>query len=444
MVHKKLLKAFFTTLVCFIFTIYVLPTRSLALGPTSQPIYQGMDVSIYQGNINFEAVKADGIEVVYIKSSQGYSYIDPNFERNYTNAKANGLKVGLYHYVTARTEDEARRQAQFFVSLLSGKSIDCKLAMDFETFGDLNREQINSVGLAFLREVERLSGKQAILYSNAFTAKTIWDGENTNYPLWIAEYEVEEPENVGTWESWTGWQYTDRGEVSGIEGYVDRDYFTKEVFLDDNSAIPPVDNPNEGGDGGNGENPTPENTKRIVIRRGDTLSQLAITYNTTVATLVSLNGIANPNLIYAGDTLLVPVNGTGGGNNSGGGSGNNNGSGNNGGSISDGTLESNGTMQTYTVQRGDTLSQIALRFNTTVSAIAVQNNIRNVNLIYPGQKLVIRENLEYATNKRLYTVIREDTLWGIARRYNTTIANIVRLNRIQNPNLIFPGQIFRI
>ncbi len=432
MLYKKVIKCVFTVAICLAFMIYVLPVSSIAFGPISDEIYEGMDVSVYQGNIDFKKVKEDGIQVVYIKSSQGFSYIDPKFERNYQRAKENGLKVGLYHYVTARTESEARRQAQFFVSLASGKSIDCKLAMDFERFGSLNKEEINRVGLAFLREVERLSGKQVILYSNAFTANTIWEGENTKYPLWIAEYGVERPQNNGTWESWTGWQFTDVGRVRGIEGNVDRDKFTKEIFLDDNTEVPPVDNPNkEENENGGEENPTPEKTKKITIRWGDTLTALARKYNTTISKLVSLNGIANPNLIYAGETLLVPVSGNNGGSSS-------------GSSISDGTLESNGDRKTYTVKRGDTLSEIALRFNTTVAQIARENNIRNVNLIYPGQTLIIRENLEYATNKRLYTVRRGDTLWSIARRYNTTIANIIRLNRIQNPNLIYPGQIFRI
>ena len=83
-------------------------------------------------------------------------------------------------------------------------------------------------------------------------------------------------------------------------------------------------------------------------------------------------------------------------------------------------------------------------FNTTVSNIAQENNIKNVNLIYPGQQLVVKSNCRYDCGHTLYMVKKGDTLWSIARRYNTTIANIVRLNRIKNANLIYPGQIFRI
>lgn len=414
MIHKTL-KTTFTILVCFAFIIYVIPTQSIAFGPSDDTLYEGIDVSSYQGEIDFEKVKEDGIEVVYIKATEGTNYIDPYLERNYQRAKENGLKVGVYHYVTARTEEQARKEAQFFVGSVSGKELDCKLAMDFESFGDLTKSKINEIGLAFLKEVEKLSGKQVILYSNAYTASNTWNGENTNYPLWIADYDVEKTTNSGTWSSWTGWQYTDVGKVKGINTYVDRDKFTKEIFLDDLSVVPPVNKPDEGE-----TDNFPEKTKKIIIKRGDTLSALAVKYNTTVSELVKLNNIENANLIYAGESLLVPSN-----------------------SLENSNSQNENT-EIYTVQTGDTLSDIAQRFNTTVSIIANDNNIQNINLIYPGQKLQIRSNCNYDCGHRLYTVRKGDTLWSIARRYHTSIANIVRLNHIKNPRLIYPGQTFRM
>ena len=414
---NKMKKISLLFLSSMIIVCYILPTKVFAFGPSSNIIYQGIDVSGYQGNINFREVKEVGIDIVYIKSSEGSNYIDSHFERNYEQARANGLKIGFYHYVTARTEEQARRQAQFFVSVISGKVADCKLAMDFESFGSLSREEINRIGLVFLQTVEQLSGKEVILYSNAYTANTIWRGELTNYPLWVAQYGVNEPQNNGTWDSWAGWQYTDMGEVNGISTYVDRNRFTKEVLLDDTAIVPPVEQPEDPdqgeGEGGN-EQPT-TNTMEITIQWGDTLSELAIQYHTTVAELVRLNDIQNPNLIYAGETLIVPS-----------------------------ANEQTGQSQVYTVKRGDTLSEIAMKYGTTVQAIAQDNNISNVNLIYPGQRLVIRDTCRYDCGHRIYTVKPGDSLWTIARRYNTTIANIVRLNRIQNPRLIYPGQIFRI
>ncbi|NLF28953.1 MAG: LysM peptidoglycan-binding domain-containing protein, partial [Clostridiales bacterium] len=102
------------------------------------------------------------------------------------------------------------------------------------------------------------------------------------------------------------------------------------------------------------------------------------------------------------------------------------------------------TGQTYTVVRGDTLSGIAARFGTTVAELVRLNNIANPNLIFPGQVLIISEGTTPPPTGQTYTVVRGDTLSGIANRFGTTVAELVRLNGIADPNLIFPGQILII
>ena len=392
-------------IVAMLFQFYILVLPSFAFSPSGDTIYEGIDVSSWQGEIDFSQVKASGIEVVYIKSSEGFRSVDSYFEQNYTNAKNAGLKVGFYHYVTARSVEDAVRQANFFVSTISGKNPDCKLAMDFESFGSLGREEINQIALTFMQTVKNVSGKDVIIYSDEYNANSTFESNLATYPLWVAQYEVSEPTVREHWNNWAGWQYTDRGEVPGISSYVDRDKFTNEVFLDDTSEVPdvPTDKPDEN-----------EGYTTITIRYGDTLSELAIEYNTTVERLVELNNIANPNLIYAGDTLIVPT----------------------------GDPSSNIT-QIYVVQYGDTLSEIAQEYGTTVATLASINNIQNVNLIYVGQIIKIPSS-SYDMSHRLYVVKRGDTLWGISRRFGVSIAKIVMLNRIANPNLIYPGNVLRI
>lgn len=400
-------KLFILILMLF-FQFYILIVPSVAFSPSSGSIYEGIDVSAWQGDIDFEQVKNSGIEVVYIKSSEGYGYVDPYFEQNYTNSKNAGLKVGFYHYVTATSVEEAVRQASFFVSTISSKSPDCKLAMDFEYFGNLSTDTINQIALTFIQKVQELSGKDVIVYSDEYNANNTFYGLS-NYPLWVAQYDVSEPTVSNNWNTWVGWQYTDQGEIAGISSYVDRDKFTEEVFLDDKSEIPDVP------DGGDSDSST--GYKTIIIPYGATLSELALEYNTSVSILAKLNNIANPNLIYAGDSLIVPVSGS-----------------------------SSGNVQntiTYVVQYGDTLSQIALDFGVAVTAIADVNNIRNVNRIYAGQILHIPTH-NYDMSHTLYVVKRGDTLWGISRRFGVSIAQIVMLNRIANPNLIYPGNVLRI
>ena len=410
---NNLLKILVCFLVMLVTPMYILIAPVYAFSPSSPTLYEGIDVSGWQGNIDFTQVKNSGIEIVYMKSSEGSNFVDPYFNQNYTNAKANGLKVGFYHYLTARSVEEAVEEARFFVATISGKIPDCRLAMDFESFGNLSITEINQIGLAFVRTVESLSRKEVVIYSNTNDATTIFEGELTNYPLWVAQYEVEEPTPNGKWDTWVGWQYTDLGEVVGINGYVDRDKFTEGIFLSNREEeIPLPENTNK---------PVAGGTTTITIQRGDTLSKLAIEYNTTVQRLVELNNIQNPNLIYAGATLIVPS----------------------GEKVEDSDGNSTSGQTIYIVQRGDTLNQIASSFGTTAIAIAKENNIRNINLIFVGQRLIIPTN-RYDLNHTIYKIQYGDTLYSISRRYGVSIATIVRLNRIQNHNLIYAGEIIRI
>lgn len=131
---KSILKILVSLLILVTAPMYILIAPVYAFSPSSDTIYEGIDVSGWQGNINYAEVKQSGIEIVYMKASEGKSFIDPYFNQNYENAKANGLKVGFYHYLIARSNEEAIEEARFFVSVISGKEPDCRLAMDFESF----------------------------------------------------------------------------------------------------------------------------------------------------------------------------------------------------------------------------------------------------------------------------------------------------------------------
>lgn len=369
----------------------------------AQESYPGIDVSEWQGEIDFGAVRQAGIEVVYIRAGEGSGYTDRYFRRNYEQAKQNGLQVGFYHYVTAISEEEARAQARFFVSLLADTQPDCKLAMDYENFHGQSRETVNRIARTFCDTVRELSGKEVVVYSNAYSAGSVFDASlAASYPLWVAEYGVNSP-RTGNWSTYAGWQYTSQGRVSGISGNVDRDVFRQDIFLSDTSRIPSHQPPEQQDSG----------YRLYTVRSGDTLSQIALRYGVSVNELARYNGIANPNLIYVGQVLRIP-----------------------------GTVNSGGSSlagQRYVVRRGDTLSEIALRFDTSVSVLARDNGIRNPNLIYPGQVLVV--NRASSSGSRQYTVRRGDTLSEIALRFGTTVNQLVQLNGIANPNLIYPGQV---
>ncbi len=194
----------------------------------------GIDVSHWEGKINFRRVKEAGIRLVYIKATQGTTVVDPDFERNYREADRERMRIGFYHYVTARDVEEAKAEAVFFSEKIKGKNQHARPAMDFEEFGELPRREIREISLEFLRELEQRTGVRPVIYSDASNAATVFDDDRLRgYPLWIAQYGVERPDMENPWRRWSGWQYTDAGRVDGIAGDVDRDYFRREILSEE-------------------------------------------------------------------------------------------------------------------------------------------------------------------------------------------------------------------
>ena len=205
---------------------------ALALSPDSGRVYDGIDVSVYQGEINFEEVRRSGIRVVYIRAGYGIGAEDAYFRRNAQGAKQAGLRFGFYFYVTARTPYEAELQGRYFSSMIKGTDYDCRPAMDFEEYSGLSHTEIKNIGLAFIRALEDGTKHLPLLYTDAYAASLVWGSDFSRYPLWVADYGPTEPDVTGdTWKSWAGFQYSDSGRVSGIEDAVDLDKFTRAVFL---------------------------------------------------------------------------------------------------------------------------------------------------------------------------------------------------------------------
>ena len=359
--------------------------------------YKGIDISSWQGNVDFAKVKNYGIDIVYIKVTEGIDYINNYFATSYINARANGLKVGFYHYFLGNVDPIA--QARYFINAIGNRVTDCRLAIDLETNNGLEKEELTNNAESFLREVERLTGKGTVVYTNTGFVRSYVGKELGKYPLWISEYGVSTPSTNPVWSDWIGFQYSDNGRIPGVNGNVDLNVFMEEILISED------------------ENPeNPELSRRYyIVRYGDTLSEIAAKYHTTVAELVRLNNIKNPNLIYVGERLILP----------------------------DGNLGESEYLY-YTVRYGDTLSGIAARYHTTVAELVRLNNIKNPNLIYVGEKLILPSVSSGGSTPLYYTVRYGDTLSEIAARYHTTVAELARLNNIKNPNLIYVGEKLRI
>lgn len=312
--HKRFLAVFLPIVVAF---SLVIPwsafaadgsDRSASEAASHDTQYRGIDVSVWQGTINFNRVKAAGVDAVYIRAAEGANITDSYFERNYENAKAAGLKYGFYHYVTARSVSEAEEQADFFASLIRSKPYDMRAAMDFENLSGLTADEAVAIAKAYLERLEQRSGHVPAVYSDAYDAQTVWKSNLTEYPLWVADYGVQRPDSIGGWSSWSGFQYSDKGAVSGVNGHVDLDYFREGLFLTDDEQTSAKQIRYDYSKANDGCGDTGQGGQYIsyTVKAGDTLWSIAGEYHTTIDTLVKLNNITDPDLIYVGQKLLIP------------------------------------------------------------------------------------------------------------------------------------------
>ncbi|MGL4373893.1 MAG: GH25 family lysozyme [Turicibacter sp.] len=255
--------------------------------------YRGIDVSHWNGAIDYKQVKASGMTIVYIKATEGDYYTDNMFNTNYTNAKAQGLLVGFYHFF--KPSIDAVAQAQYFANAIKGKTPDCLLALDIETTEGVAPAKLTNMCVTFLTELEKLTGYRTVVYTYTSFAKTCLTPAIANYPLWIAQYNVDTPQSNPIWTQWIGFQYSEKGAVSGISGTCDVDVFMKDILIAPATlSKAPIQTPIQ---------PITANT--YTVKSGDTLSGIATNYKTTVQALLKLNNIRNANLIYPGQVLKL-------------------------------------------------------------------------------------------------------------------------------------------
>ncbi|MDU5945774.1 MAG: glycoside hydrolase family 25 protein, partial [Paenibacillus macerans] len=149
---------------------------------------QGIDVSHHNGTVDWAKVAADGISFVFLKASEGKTFVDSTFKNHAKAARAAGLLVGAYHFVNATSTGAAELEARHFANTIQGVTLDLPPVMDYENNpGGLGRSQINDVAETFLFELERLTGKRPIVYTgNSFASN--FSPLLGAYPLWIARY----------------------------------------------------------------------------------------------------------------------------------------------------------------------------------------------------------------------------------------------------------------
>ena len=314
------------------------------LEPTGEILFQGLTINEFSAGFNFDLAKSQGIDAAILRATAGSNYTDPRFSVAVQRAQQAGMRLGFYHYLIADDVEEARSQARFFASAIDGFDAQLRPAMLFESREGLSASQANLIALAFLGEVENITGITPVVYTDLQSANTVWSRSIAdNFPLWVIdERDAANPDaGASPWSAWVGWQFSRTSDPDCLVGGIPVSKFTNGMLAEENIAPP------SGG------------TKLIcvTVAPGDTLTGIARLFNTTVNDIVRLNDIANPNRIFPGQRLFLRV------------------------------AESvpYPCCDVYTVKRGDTLSAIGNRFGVDWRRLASINEISNPNRIFPGQ-----------------------------------------------------------
>ena len=346
---------------------------------------KGIDVSEFQGKIDWAKVKNSGVEFVILKLGNIYdydaNYKDSKFETNYKNARAQGIKVGAYIYNYCNTVDTLKKGLKWAFEKLGNKKLDLPIYLDMED-KDIQGEskatltkQVNE----FAKYVKG-EGYRSGVYANVNWLKNELNPDefDKDISVWVAQY-YKECQYKGDYDIW---QYASDGNVSGISGNCDMNYLYDESIIKesgsatgDKKSIDELAEEVIDGKWGDGADRKAKLEKAgydydaVQDRVNEILSKPKKSV-TEVAKEVIAGKYGNGDVRkkkleaegYDYDKVQAKVN----------------------------QLLGANVTKTYTVKSGDTLSGIASKYKTTVSKLVKDNNIKNANLIYTGQKIVIK------------------------------------------------------
>lgn len=193
--------------------------------------YFGLDVSEYQGNIDWKKVKASGRDFAILRCGYGRyaDQTDRRFEQNYKNAKAAGVHVGAYLFSYAQTTDQAREEAENCLRLIEGKTFEYPVVYDVETAAQrkLGKEKLSAIVRTFCDILEKNGYYVSVYASLDFLRNALTTEVTSRYDVWLAQW-ASKPTYTG---SYGMWQYSATGSVSGIRGAVDLDVAYKNYPL---------------------------------------------------------------------------------------------------------------------------------------------------------------------------------------------------------------------
>ncbi|WP_244488833.1 glycoside hydrolase family 25 protein [Bosea sp. Leaf344] len=189
----------------------------------------GIDISRWQGEIDWASVKAAGTRFVFMKATEGGDHIDPSFLRNWEGARRAGIPRGAYHFVFWCRP--AHEQAVWFKQHIPNDPDALPPVLDVEWNGHsrtcpqkIDRALALEKIQLMLTELEQLTGKKPVIYTDITFHKDVLEGQFNDYPYWIRSTAAL-PETRYNNRPWAFWQFTTTGRIPGIRGDVDRNAF---------------------------------------------------------------------------------------------------------------------------------------------------------------------------------------------------------------------------
>ena len=342
---------------------------------------KGIDVSTFQGEINWEKVKNDGIKFAILRAGYGMdieSQDDKYIERNISECERLGIPFGVYLFSYANTVAKASSEAEHTLRIVAGHKVPMGVWYDIEdnnTSGSVDKSYLTQIIEKYCTIIKEAGYEVGIYASLNWLRNKIDASLQEKYPIWVAQYN-----NECTYDKkYVMWQYTSSGKVNGISGNVDMNYYYGELEESaDNTETKSISQLAQeviDGKWGNGD------------ARKEALTKAGYNYNAVQNKVNEMLAKPKKSITAVAKDVIAGKYGNG--------------------NDRKKKLEAEGynynevqakvnellganTTKTYTVKSGDTLSDIAEKYNTTVSKLVTDNNIKNANLIYVGQKLVIK------------------------------------------------------
>ncbi|MGG3383092.1 GH25 family lysozyme [Heyndrickxia faecalis] len=384
---------------------------------------QGLPLSFYQ------TMKAGGINAVVVKVSDGQSYVDPAASVNIANAKQAGMAVHAYHYARFKSTVQAKAEAKWFDKKLKlvgfDKNKDGQVVVDVEdkSLASLSAADLTKATNAFVAKMKSLGYRKIDLYTgHSFFNTELQPSKLTISKPWLARYplypETGQPTPVWYNGQKGAWQWSSTYKFAGIPGYFD----VSDDFAGKYTNVAKVDNATSTGmvkkigslslvDYLKSKGKSSTFSARVKLAKQYGINNYSGTAAQNLALLSKLKSGVKPAKVNTTNSKL--------------------------------TTSSKVPAKTYTVKRGDTLSGLAKKYGTTVAKLQKLNGIKNANRIYVGQKIKISGSA--ATGSTKYVTVRSgDTVSELAEKYGSTISKIKAWNKLNSKCVIYSGQKLRV